>query len=228
MKNIFTNKPVPEAIARLFNTPAIPTSGVTVTLTPADTAWYCYAALTKVLPMPPTKEKWVTTSIQAEGCYPIDISGMAQSDEVLFLDAMGLLIRQGEVVYISPLAEILYGPTGPFQMPVSLGDDKGISGLMSSISSWLRAPCGPPSSVGGGGPSMAQRQAALLPVVNFFRNYMLPGRAWRALRLSDELPKSLYDGAAMGQELTEVLSIIRQLDAVVATAAASEENVNVG
>lgn len=96
--NIFLNKPVPENIAALFLGDYPETTPIT--LTPQDTPYLHYAAF---LGVPPG---------------PVDMIALPATDaaEIDFLDTLGLIAVQGGATYISPLAEVLYGPTGPFQV----------------------------------------------------------------------------------------------------------------
>jgi hypothetical protein len=114
MFNVFTKHPVPKKIAELFTVPT-PPKGETITLTPDDHAWYNYAVLEEQIPMTPETE-YNKADIVGEGFYRITLDAGEGVEEVAFLDTMGLLVKRGDTdVYISPLAEVLYGPTGPFQ-----------------------------------------------------------------------------------------------------------------
>jgi hypothetical protein len=99
--NIFLNKRVPENIANLFvgDFPAT----TPITLTPRDTPYLHYTALFGT-PAEPVEMIRISARIPADAA------------EINFLDTLGLIAVRDGTTYISPLAEALYGPTGPFQV----------------------------------------------------------------------------------------------------------------
>jgi len=99
--NIFLNKPVPENIAALFL--GVFPGTTPITLTSRDAPYLHYAAF---------------LGTPSESVDMIRLPTRISTDvaEISFLDTLGLIAVQGDTTYISPLAEALYGATGPFQV----------------------------------------------------------------------------------------------------------------
>ena len=99
--NIFLNRTVPENIANLFvgDFPAT----TDITLGPRDTPYLHYTAL-------------IGTPTEPVSMIPLAALIPADAAEIDFMDTLGLIAVRDGTTYISPLAEALYGPTGPFQV----------------------------------------------------------------------------------------------------------------
>lgn len=117
MNNIFLKQRVPEPIADLFSATNGWTTTTPLTLTSTDPAYFHYAVLTGILPSQP---QYVSQFEDIPNIEMISLSLPASSTpaidrELTFLNTLGLLTMRDNNHYISPLAEALYGPAGPFQ-----------------------------------------------------------------------------------------------------------------
>jgi hypothetical protein len=191
--NIFTELPVPSKIASLFLQRTLPTSE-TITLKPADHPWYNYAVLKGVIPITPITE-YKKDDIVGEGFYPLVLEEGEAKEELAFLDTMGLLVKRESGVYVSPLAEILYGPTGPFQMGIT------------SLKEWGKS--------GPGKPTTQQQRDALIPIGNFMRGYVLPGRMWRAFVAKGALPPTIALSTNLGGEIAAMSKMMADLGVII-------------
>lgn len=196
MRNIFLNQSVPEPIARLFQADTGWTTTTPITLTPSDPPYFHYAVMEGAIPpqpsyvteLPPIQETpFVSLAIPAEPTAAIQ-------RELKFLDTLGLLVYRDGAYYVSPLAEALYGPTGPFQVQVPT---KGLSA--------------------------ADRRSIYLRTAGLFLRYVIPGYTWRAFLYRTNASNESGVHTDMSRALMGLQTLSAQLEAIIGMGSALAE-----
>lgn len=185
MKNPFTGQTVPAALSVL-------SMDKTIKIDPSQPGYFSYRTFLKPDYNPSDPDGF--DDISAENFTEIPAKKEEYTDgswdvlqkELAFLDDLGLIVVTDGKRYVSPLALVFYGTGGLFE-----GED--FQTKLSSLS------------------TPEDRLEFLTPVLNFFSQFVLPGRIQRVNIMRGELPDTIHYGNALTQEIAEMGAILNHI-----------------